>query len=72
MTHSKKQHIKNTEGQYYIFISCIPCIAGRFFKAEQLGKPSKREGRKNMLSQKKNPSRGFANEGKTCARLSSR
>ena len=33
---------------------------------------SKREGRENMLSQNRSPSRGFANEGQTCARLSSR
>ena len=33
---------------------------------------SKREGRENMLSQNRSPSKGFANEGQTCARLSSR
>ena len=32
---------------------------------------SKREGRENMLSQNRSPSRGFANEAQMYARLSS-
>ena len=40
--------------------------------AEPLGKPSKREGRENTFYQSRNPARGFANEGQTCSRLSSR
>ena len=39
-----------------MFISCVSCIAGRFFTTEPLGKPSKREERENMLSQSGNPS----------------
>ena len=35
---------------------CVPCIAGRFFTIEPLGKPSKREERENMLSQSRSPS----------------
>ena len=55
-----------------MFISCVSCIADRFFTAELSEKPSKREGRENTLSQNRSPSRGFANEGQTCARMSSR
>ena len=55
-----------------MFISYVSCIADRFFAAELLGKPYEREGRENILSQNRSPSRGFANEGQTCARLSSR
>ena len=39
-----------------MFISCVPCIAGRFFTTEPLGKPSKREERENMLCQSRKPS----------------
>ena len=39
-----------------MFISCVPCIAGRFFTTEPLGKPSKRKNRENMLSQSRKPS----------------
>ena len=55
-----------------MFISCVSCIADSFFTAELSEKPSKREGRENTLSQNRSPSRGFANEGQTCARMSSR
>ena len=33
---------------------------------------SKKEGRENMLSQNRSPSRGFENEGQMCDLLSSR
>ena len=39
-----------------MFISCVPCIAGRFFTTEPLGKPSKREERENILCQSRKPS----------------
>ena len=73
MSYSKKQNMFKIQKDNIIFSSPVsPVLQADFLKLSSWGSPLKEKEEKNMLSQKKNPSRGFANEGQTCARLSSR